>query len=129
MRRPPARFELGRECRMQSQLDSRSIVTWRDLDLDDDSIRHHLSEGMQLTHLGMNYDNILSLVLSNDCVISKFRFFEGEAVDTTDKENPVARLDADFVLMTGALKRLLQDLAKQLGGYAAVSKHPENRPG
>jgi recombination associated protein RdgC len=124
MGRGVARFELGRECRMQSQLDNKSIVTWRDLDLDDDSIRHHLTEGMQLTHLGMSYDNILSLVLSTDCTISKFKFFEGEAVDTTDDEDPIARQDADFVLMTGTLKRILQDLSKELGAYAAVSKQP-----
>ncbi len=122
MGRGVARFELGRECRMQSQMDNKSIVTWRDLDLDDDSIRHHLTEGMQLTHLGMSYDSILSLVLSTDCVISKFKFFEGEAVDTTDDEDPIARQDADFVLMSGTLKRILQDLSKELGAYAAVSK-------
>jgi recombination associated protein RdgC len=122
MGRGVARFELGRECRMQSQLDNKSIVTWRDLDLDDDSIRHHLTEGMQLTHLGLSYDHILSLVLSTDCVISKFKFFESEAVDTIDDEDPIARQDADFVLMTGTLKRILQDLSKELGVYAAVSK-------
>ncbi|MDZ4728374.1 MAG: recombination-associated protein RdgC [Xanthomonadales bacterium] len=122
MGRPVARFELGRECRMQGMLDNKSIVTWRDLDLDDDSIRHHLTEGMQLTHLGLSYDSILALVLSTDCVISKFKFFEGEAVDTTDDEDPIARQDADFILMTGSLKRILQDLSKELGAYAAVSK-------
>lgn len=72
----------------------------------------------------MNYDSILSLVLSNDCVISKFKFIEGEAVDTTDDEDPIAHQDADFVLMTGTLKRILQDLTKQLGGYAPVSHQP-----
>ena len=122
MGRPVANFDLGRECRMQSRLDNRSIVTWRDLDLDDDSIRHHLTEGMQLTHLGMNYDNILSLVLSTDCVISKFKFFEGEAVDTTDDEDPLARQDADFVLLTGTMKRMLQGLARELGAFAPVTK-------
>lgn len=122
MGRPVTRFQLGRECRMQSQLDSKSIVTWRDLDLDDDSIRHHLSEGMQLTHLGMGYDNIASLVLSQEALISKFRFMGDETVDQTDDEDPIARQDAAFVLFTGTLKRLLEDLAKQLGGYAAVSK-------
>jgi len=120
MRRPVARFQLGRECRMQSQLDSRSIVTWRDLDLDDDSIRHHLSEGMQLTHLGMEYDNCLSLVLSSEGIFSKFKFLEGEAADSTDEEDPQARQDADFVLFTGTLRRILEDLRKQLGSYAAV---------
>lgn len=123
MRQPVRNFTLGRECRMQSQLDSRSLITWRDLDLDDDSIRHHLTEGMQLTHLGLSYDNILSLVLSSDCLISKFKFFESEAVDSTDDEDPIARQDADFVLMSGTLKRILQDLARELGGYSAVSKH------
>jgi recombination associated protein RdgC len=97
-------------------------VTWRDLDLDDDSIRHHLTEGMQLTHLGMTYDNILSLVLSTDCVISKFKFFEGEAVDTPDDEDPLARQDADFVLLTGTMKRMLQGLARELGAFAPVTK-------
>jgi recombination associated protein RdgC len=121
MGRPVARFALGRECRMQSQMDSKSIVTWRDLDLDDDSIRHHLSVGMQLTHLGMSYDNIASLVLSADASISKFRFFEGEDIDKPDDdEEPLARLDANFVLLTGTMKRLLADLAKELKGYAPV---------
>jgi DNA recombination-dependent growth factor C len=45
-------------------------------------------------------------------------------VDTTDDEDPIAHQDADFVLMTGTLKRILQDLTKQLGGYAPVSHQP-----
>ncbi len=121
MGRPVKRFALGRECRMQSQMDSKAIVTWRDMDLDDDSIRHHISQGMQLTHLGMNYDNASSLVLSTDAIISKFKFFEGDDIDRTDDEDPLARQDANFVLLTGTLKRILADLAKELGGYAAVS--------
>jgi recombination associated protein RdgC len=116
-----ARITLRRECRMQSQLDSKAIATWPDMDLDDDSIRHHLTVGMQLTHLGMSYDNICSLVLSTDAIISKFKFFEGDEVDTTDDEDPLARQDANFVLLTGTLKRLLADLAKELDGYAAVA--------
>ncbi len=119
MRRPAVNFALGRECRMQSQMDTKSIVTWRDMDLDDDSIRHHLSTGMQLTHLGMSYDNLASLVMGVDITISKWKFFDGDEIDKTDDEDPLARQDTNFVLTTGTLKRLLKDLQKELGGFAA----------
>lgn len=114
--RTVARFGLGRECRMQDPMDSKSIVTWRDIDLTDPSIHKHVTAGMKLTHLGMVYDEIMSGVFSIDAVLGKVQFLGGEAVDTTDDEEPQVRLDADFVLLSGTIRRLLEDLAKQLGG-------------
>jgi DNA recombination-dependent growth factor C len=50
-------------------------------------------------------------------VISKVKFIEGEVVDQWG-EDPLAKMDADFVLLTGAVRRLVEDLKKLLGGYA-----------
>jgi recombination associated protein RdgC len=111
-------FSLGRECRMQDLSDSRSIATWREFELTDPSIRRHISDGMKLTHLGVGFDEILSCVINQDGVISKLRLIEGDAVDTPDFEDPLARLDADFVLLTGTISRMLESLKKLLGGYA-----------
>jgi DNA recombination-dependent growth factor C len=38
--------------------------------------------------------------------------------DTDDENDPLARMDAEFVLLTGTLRRFLADLEKQLGGVA-----------
>lgn len=114
----PLGFSLGRECRMQDTSDSKSVVTWRDFELTDHSIRQHVVEGMKLTHLGLGFDEVMSCVINEDGIFSKIKFIQGEAVDNFDDEDPMARLDADFVLLTGAVRRLVEDLKKLLGGYA-----------
>ena len=112
-------FSLGRECRMQDLKDRKSIATWRDFDLSDASIRRHVAEGMKLTHLGVGFNELLNCVISEDGVISKLKFIEGDAIDTPDYEDPLARLDADFVLLSGTVQRLAENLKKLLGGYTA----------
>ena len=49
------------------------------------------------------------------------KFVEGDAADVTDDEDPLARQDAGFVLLTGIAQRLLNDLSKELGGLASLS--------
>jgi recombination associated protein RdgC len=111
-------FSLGRECRMQDRRDSKSIATWREFELADASIRRHVADGMKLTHLGVGFDELVSCVIDNDAVISKLKFIKGDAVDTPDHEDPLARLDADFVLLSGTVQQLIGNLKTLLGGYA-----------
>jgi len=113
----PRQFSLGRECRMQDLGDAASKVRWTDFDLSDKSIRDHVANGMRLTHLSIVYDNIMNFVMDENGVISKLRFV-GMDDDNEDHNDPLARQDAEFVLITGTLRNLLGDLKKQLGGYA-----------
>jgi recombination associated protein RdgC len=113
-------FSIGRECRMQDVSDAKSIVTWREFELTEQSIRKHVVDGMRLTHLGLEFDEILSCVMSEDGIISKLKFIEGDAVDTPDYEDALAHLDADFVLLTGTITRMIEALKKLLGGYASA---------
>ena len=89
----PPNFALGRECRMQ---DASDVV-----------------DGMRLTHLGLVYDNIMSFVLDENGVLTKIRFLGMDDAADDDLE-PVARLDAEFVLFTGTMRTLLEDLRKRL---------------
>lgn len=114
----PLGFSLGRECRMQDVMDSKSIVTWRDFELTDHSIRQHVVEGMRLTHLGVGFDEVMNCVIDQEGIVSKLKFIEGDAADDWGNEDPLAKLDADFVLLTGAVRRLMEDLKKLLGGFA-----------
>lgn len=113
----PKQFSVGRECRMQDLADAKSIVRWTDFDLSDKSIRDHVANGLRLTHLSIVYDNIMSCVINDSGVISKMRFL-GMDDDVEDHVDPMARQDAEFVLITGTLRNLLGDLKKQLGGFA-----------
>jgi recombination associated protein RdgC len=110
----PEQFAPGRECRMQDIGDKSSIVRWAGFDLSDASIRNHVANGMRLTHLAVEYDNIMSFVLNEDGVISKLKFI-GMDDDDEDHLEPLARLDAEFALVTGTLRRLLGDLLRELG--------------
>jgi recombination associated protein RdgC len=113
----PSQFSLGRECRMQDAADVRSIVRWSDFDLTDKSIKEHVANGMRLTHLAIVYDNLLSCVLDEEGVIRKMRFL-GADDEGDDSGDPLTRMDAEFVLMTGTLRYMLADMKKLLGGFA-----------
>ena len=113
----PAQFTLGRECLMRDAGDPKSRVRWAGFDLDDQAIRNHIAEGMQLTHLAIVYDNILSFVLDENGVFSKMRIV-GMDEESDTNNDPLARLDAEFVLTTGTLRLLLADLSKALDGFA-----------
>ena len=114
----PGQFAVGQECRMQDARDSGSIVRWTNFDLTDSSIRDHVAHGMRLTHLGIVYDNVMSCVLDENGVITKLKFI-GMDDDSEDHLDPLARLDAEFVMITGTLRMLIADLKKLLGGYGA----------
>ena len=113
----PSQFALGRECQMQDPSEPKSVVRWSDFDLADRTIRDHVANGMRLTRLAFVYDNILSGVIYEEGVIRKLRLL-GADDEGADDGDPLARMDAEFVLMTGTLRNLLADMKKLLGGYA-----------
>jgi recombination associated protein RdgC len=112
-----APFAIGRQCRMQDLADAGSIVRWTDFDLTDKTIRDHVANGMRITHLAVTYDNVMSFVLDENGIISRLRFI-GMDDDSDDQAEPLAKLDAGFVLLGGTLRKLLADLKSSLGGFA-----------
>lgn len=114
--RAPERFSIGRECRMQDAADTGSKVRWTDFDLSDSTIINHVAGGMRLTHLEIVYDNMLSCVIDENGVLSKIRFVDMDD-DAEHHNEPLARLDAEFVLLTGAMRKMVADLKRLLGGY------------
>jgi recombination associated protein RdgC len=113
---------LGNECRMQDLSDKQAIVTWRNIDLQDGAIRQHVVDGMKLTHLALNFDATLSCLVSADCDLSKVRFPATELDDAIDDPDPLARLDAEFVLLSGTIAKLLRLLTTLLNGYKTADQ-------
>jgi recombination associated protein RdgC len=112
----PTNFTPGRECRMEDPSAGRATVTWQDIDLDAD-VRKHVRSGLKLTRLAVEFDDLLSCVIDDQGVVRKLRLQGTEVADELEDENLLARLDADFVMLTGNLRRLMAALRKLLGGY------------
>lgn len=113
---PPGGIDLGRECRMQDVSENRSRVHWVDMDLTDASIRRHVRDGMKLTHLAIEVGGVMSCVIDENGALSKLRLLGMDAKEETEDEDPQARQDAEFVLLTGTLRQLIDVLARSLGG-------------
>lgn len=115
----PSELNLGRECRMQDPGLATASVQWTDVELEHASVRKHVSEGFRLIRLAVEYDSIVSAVLDEECVFRKIRFLGGETAAIEDEafdEEPLARLDTEFVLVAGTFRRWLADLGRWLGG-------------
>jgi len=113
----PPMFRPGRECRMQDPAAGAAVVSWLDIDVTEDDVRRHVRKGLKLTRLGVVFDDLVSCVIDQDGVIRKLRL---QGLDETEdqEEDPLARLDAEFVLLTGAVRRMMEALRKSLGGVA-----------
>ena len=94
-------------------------VSWMDIDLSDVSVQKHVRDGLKLDRLALEFDEIASLVLDTEGVIRKLKLLGMDQVEDGDPldEDPIGRLDAEFVLVSGTLTRLLLALQKQLGGF------------
>jgi recombination associated protein RdgC len=111
----PAGLRPGQECRMRDATDSKATVRFTDMDLADSNIRTHVRDGMVLTHLGIEFDNCMSCVLDDQGRLSKLRIAGTEADDTGAREDPLARHDAEMVLVAETLRRYLSALGGALG--------------
>jgi recombination associated protein RdgC len=116
----PPEFVLGRECRMRDPSDAAASVNWLDMELADRSVRDHVRGGLQIDRLGVQFDARLSCVIDEDAILRKVRVLGLEASDDAsdlDDEDPIARLDAEFVVTVGSIAQLLLALKKRLGGF------------
>jgi recombination associated protein RdgC len=112
----PRELRVGRECRMNDPASAKSAVQWLDMDLADDNARRLVRDGLRLQRLGVEFDDVLNCVIDQDCVLRKVRLPGADAAEIGD-EDPLARLDSDFTMLTGSVRRLLELLKKTLEGY------------
>lgn len=110
-------FSLGRECRMRDPSDSAATVNWLDIDLADPSVRRHVTEGLAVDRLGLNFDQVFRFVLDSDLVVRKLRLADQESTPDESMDDPLAKHDADFVMLSACVNQLMEGLEKSLGGY------------
>lgn len=120
----PRGFALGNECRMSDPADKRAIIRCAELDLTDAAVRRHVTEGMQLTQLGIEFNSVMRCTLDGNGAISKLKLTGMDVDEELPDEDPLARLDAEFALLVGTLRQFLAALSQALGGYAEEPAPP-----
>jgi recombination associated protein RdgC len=114
--RLPDGLSLGEECEMKDAAEHGAIVKCQHQELQGDEIAKHLEAGKQVTRLALTLDDHVSFVLGEDLVIRKLKFLDGavDQLESTEREDIRAELDARFALMAGELKRLFAVLEPAL---------------
>jgi recombination associated protein RdgC len=110
----PDGLSLGDECELRDPTDTGAVVKVQRMDLSGDEIARHLEAGKQVTRLALVLDDHVSFVLGEDLVVRKFKLLEGavDQLESTDRDDIAAELDARFALMAGEFKRLFNVLEK-----------------
>ena len=105
-------FQLGMEAEFHALGDDGAVVRVKNQDLIGDEIKSHLDAEKFVVKLALEWDDAISFILCDDLAIKRVKFFDvlQEQNDDIDKDDIIARLDADFSLMAGELNRLIDDL-------------------
>ena len=112
----PEGLSLGEECELKDAMDGGAVVKAQNQELVSDEIAKHLEAGKQVTKLALNLDDHLSFVLGEDLVVRKLKFLEGavDQLESTEREDLRAELDARFALLAGEVRRLFLVLESAL---------------
>ena len=109
----PGSLYLDDSATLQDGRDGGGLVKLDRLELGAEEIRQHIETGMQCTRLGLTLGDRLSFTFDEDLVVRKLKFLDAalESLDTGDREDIRAELDARFALMSGEVRQLFRTLA------------------
>ena len=104
----PEGLSLGDECELRDPIDQGAVVKVQRMELQSDEIAKHLESGKQVTRLALTLDDHVSFVLGEDLIVRKFKLLDGavDELESTERVDLRAELDARFVLMAGEFRRL-----------------------
>lgn len=116
----PAGFAMGDAAELQHILTDGGVAKVKKQDLTSDEIKTHIEAGKVVTKLALDWQQRIDFTLSDSMTLNRLKFCDElrDQNDDIDREDILARFDADFTLMTGELQALIKQLITALGGEA-----------
>lgn len=117
----PAKLDILDECEMREPGEDGSIIRCKRQDLFGDEVGSHLDNGKLVHKLAVDWNEQLKLLLNDDLSVKRLKFCEALLTEAEDagSEDPAAKLDADFALMSATLTDFLPQLLNYFGGNKA----------
>jgi recombination associated protein RdgC len=112
----PEGLSLGDECELRDPADTGAVVKLQRMELQGEEVAKHLESGKQVARLALLLDDHAGFVLGEDLVMRRFKLLEGavDQLESTERDDVRAELDARFALMSGELRRLFAVLEPAL---------------
>jgi recombination associated protein RdgC len=107
---------VGDEAILKDPADRGARIAATRQEMASDEIVGILESGKQCTRLGLTLDDHASFTLDEDLALRKFKLLDGaiDALESTEREDIRAELDARFALLLGELRRLFAVLEPAL---------------
>lgn len=113
-------FTIDRDLELSATGEGKTTVRYANHALEGEEILAHIAAGKRSTRLGITWADRVSFVLTEQMQVRRIQFLDiikEEAATQADTADEL--FEIDFVLMTGELSRLLDDLTEALGGEVA----------
>ncbi|EUD04821.1 putative exonuclease, RdgC [Providencia alcalifaciens RIMD 1656011] len=114
----PQGFNLTDEAELKAILAEGGIARFKKQDLVSDEIASHIEAGKLVTKLSLDWNDTIQFTLCDDGSFKKIKFSDMLKAqnDDIDREDIAQRFDADFVLLTSEMTRLIDAVIQSLGG-------------
>jgi recombination associated protein RdgC len=112
----PAGFTVDQDTELRALGEGKATVRYVRHTLEADDVQRHIEAGKQCTRLALTWSDKISFVLTESLGIKRIAPLDVLKEADIGASNDDERFDADFMLMTGELAKLLADLVEALGG-------------
>lgn len=112
----PENFSIDQDSELKATGSGAATVRYLNQSLDADDMRRHIAAGKQCTKLAMTWADRISFVLTEALTIKRISALDIIKTDELAANDIDESFDADFVLMTGELNRMLASIMAALGG-------------
>ena len=113
----PGGFTVDQDTELRATGESKATVRYVRHTIDAEEVRRHITAGKQCTRLAMTWSDKISFVLTESLAIKRITPLDVlKENDEVRSKDDAERFDADFMLMTGELAKMLDDLVLALGG-------------
>jgi len=111
-------FTLLDEVELKAILEAGGTVRCKKQDLVSDEVSTHIDAGKRVTSVSLDWQERIQFSLTDQSLLKRIKFTDTllEQNDDISREEPDARFDADFVLLTSEFELLIDSLVDALGG-------------